>query len=144
MKKILLMEDHAPQAMELVQQLETLGYEAVWARDATEAMEQLGKADFDAVVADIFVREGAALKADGGVTLIGKIRKAALKIKVGGGYRKMPIIAISGGFEISGKDNFLSDTVFGIGADAALPKPVDMEKLRSLVESLTGEGGLGG
>ena len=141
MKKILLMEDHAPQAMELVQQLEALNYEAVWARDATEALEHLGKSDFDAVVADIFVREGDALKADGGVTLIGKIRKAALKIKVGKGYRKMPVIAISGGFDVSGRENFLSDTVFGIGADAALPKPVDMEKLSSLVETMTGESG---
>ncbi len=142
MKKILLMEDHAPQAMELIQQLETYDYEAVWARNATEAMGQLGKMDFDAVVADIFVREGMTLTANGGVTLIGKIRTAAYKIKVGKGVRQLPIIAISAGFDPGGADNFLTDTVFGVGGDAALPKPVDMEKLRTLIEEMTSAPGM--
>lgn len=137
MKKILLMEDHPPQAMELVQQLETKGYKAVWSRNADEAMTQLGKAQFDAVVADIFVREGITLKANGGVTLIGKIRTSAFKIKTGSKIRQLPIIAISGGFEPQGKDNFLSDTALGVGADAILPKPVDMDRLHQLIEKLT-------
>lgn len=140
MKKILLMEDHPPQAMELVQQLETFNYEAVWARNAAEAITHLGKAEFDAVVADIFVREGITLKANGGVTLIGKIRTGAYNIKVGKAIRQLPIIAISGGFDSSGKDTFLSDTVIGVGADAALPKPIDMNRLRDLIENLTSTG----
>jgi len=139
MKKILLMEDHAPQAMELIQQLELFNYQVIWSRNAAEAMEQLEQADFDAVVADVFVREGVVLKANGGVTLIGKIRTAAFKIKIGKGVRRLPVIAISGGFDPGGADNFLSDTVFGIGADAALPKPIDLEELRSLIEEMTSE-----
>lgn len=142
MKKILLMEDHAPQAMELIQQLEMHDYEAVWARNATEAMGQLAKMNFDAVVADIFVREGVTLKANGGVTLIGKIRAAAYKINVGKGVRQLPIIAISAGFDLGGSGNFLTDTVFGVGADAALPKPIDMEKLCGLIEKMTGDEGV--
>lgn len=138
MKKILLMEDHAPQAMELVQQIEMLNYQATWARNAAEAMAHLGETDFDAVVADIFVREGITLKANGGVTLIGKIRTAAIKIKVGKAIRQLPIIAISGAFDADGNDNFLSDTVLGIGADAALAKPVDMKRLHDLIEDMTG------
>lgn len=131
------MEDHAPQTMELVQQLETVGYEAIWARDADEAMGQLYKAEFDAVVADILVREGITLKANGGVTLIGKIRTAAIKIKVGKAIRQLTIIAISGAFDEDGKGNFLSDTALGVGADAALCKPVDMKKLHELIEEMT-------
>lgn len=137
MKKILLMEDHPPQAMELVQQLETIGYEATWARNATEALVQLGKAEFDAVVADVLVHEGATLTANGGVTLIGKIRAAAFKIEVGKTIRQLPIIAISGAFDPMGYKNFLSDTALGVGADAALPKPVDIEKLHDLIEEMT-------
>lgn len=141
MKKILLMEDHAPQAMELIQQLELFNYDVIWSRNAAEAMEQLDKADFDAVVADVFVREGVTLRANGGVTLIGKIRTAAFKIKLGKGGRRLPIIAISGGFDPEGAENFLSDTVFGVGADAALPKPVDLDRLRTLIEEMTGDKG---
>ncbi len=142
MKKILLMEDHAPQAMELVQQLETIGYEAVWARNADEAMGHLGNTEFDAVVADIFVREGITLKANGGVTLIGKIRAAAVKINVGKSIRQLPVVAISGGFEPKGKKNFLSDTALGVGADAFLPKPIDIEELHDLIEDMTSAPGL--
>lgn len=131
------MEDHAPQAMGLVQQLETIGYEAIWARDADEAMGQLYKAEFDAVVADILVREGITLKTNGVVTLIGKIRTAAIKIKVGKAIRQLPIIAIPGAFDEDGKGNFLSKTALGVGADAALCKPVDMEKLHELIEEMT-------
>lgn len=137
MTKILLMEDHAPQAMELIQQLELFDFQVVWSRNAAEAMEQLEKAEFDVVVADVFVREGVTLKANGGVTLIGRIRTAAMKIKIGKEDRRLPIIAISGGFDTGGGGNFLSDTVFGIGADAALPKPVDLKKLRHLIEEMT-------
>jgi len=64
---------------------------------------------------------------------------SAFKIKIGKGVRRLPVIAISGGFDPGGADNFLSDTVFGIGADAALPKPIDLEELRSLIEEMTSE-----
>ena len=73
MKKVLLMEDYPAHAMDLIQQVETMGYEATWARNAAEALEMLGKEDFDVVIADILVREGYALSANGGVTLIGKV-----------------------------------------------------------------------
>lgn len=137
MKKILLMEDHPAHAMDLIQQMETLGYEAAWARNAAEALEMLGKDEFDIVIADILVREGYALAANGGVTLIGKVRGAAMKATVGNVTRRLPIIAISGAFDADGQPNFLSKTALGLGADAALPKPVDMEKLGGLVASLT-------
>lgn len=137
MKKILLMEDLPAHAMDLIQQLEAIGYDVTWARDAAEALGHLGKATFDVVVADILVREGPNLTANGGVTLIGKIRASAMRIDVGARQRRMPIIAISGSFRERGKTTFLEDTAIGVGADAALPKPVDMTRLHMLIEELT-------
>ena len=137
MKKILLMEDLPAHALDLIQQLEAMGYDVTWARDAAEALDHIDKAKFDVVVADILVREGPNLTANGGVTLIGKIRASAIRINVGKTQRPMPIIAISGKFRERGKPNFLEETAIGVGADAALPKPVDMERLHRLIEEMT-------
>ncbi len=137
MKRILLMEDLPAHAMELVHKMEAMKYEVTWARDAAEALDHLDKSNFDAVVADILVRDGPNLTANGGVTLIGRIRAAAIRINAGKALRPIPIVAISARFREDGKSNYLEDTAIGIGADAVLPKPVDMARLRALIEELT-------
>ena len=137
MKRILLMEDLPAHAMDLVHKLEAMKYAVTWARDAAEALDHLEKSKFDAVVADILVRDGPNLTANGGVTLIGRIRAAAIRISTGKSLRPIPIIAISARFREDGRPNYLENTAIGIGADATLPKPVDMDRLRSLIEDLT-------
>ena len=137
MKRILLMEDLPAHAMELVRKMEAMKYDVTWARDAAEALDHLDKSTFDAVVADILVRDGPNLTANGGVTLIGRIRSTAIRISVGDVLKPIPIIAISARFREGGKPNYLENTAMGIGADAALPKPVDMDRLRTLIEELT-------
>lgn len=137
MKKILLMEDLPAHALELIKQLEATMYHVTWARNATEALDHLEKAQFDVVIADILVRDGPNLAAKGGVTLIGKIRAAAISIRVGKAIKPIPVIAISAKFHEGGEPNYLENTALGVGADAALPKPVDMKRLRALIEELT-------
>ena len=135
MVKILLMEDDPDQSALLALILEGAGHEVTTSERGTEALALIEKQPFDLLIADMFVKRGANVLSDGGITLINRIR---LDERLPNPKREkpLPIIVISGGFTFSeGGLNILTQAK-DTGADLCLPKPVDKTTLIEAVDSL--------
>ena len=138
MARILLMEDDPDQAFLVAEFLRRDGHEVVDFPSGLQALAAL-EADpdgFDAIVTDLFVRRGYQSVPNGGLTLIGRIRAQEL-LQVGPEARRMPIIAISGGYAATAPD--VLTLAAGIGADACFSKPMDMSDLTAKLRELLGD-----
>jgi CheY-like chemotaxis protein len=117
---ILVVDDSAPmQAMarSVLTRLRTRVTVADCMEDALEALELI---DIDCVVTDIF------MPGMGGITGIGKIRLR---------FPKLPIVAISGGFEDRVQPDLVLQAAAKIGADTLLAKPFDGEALATAIRT---------
>jgi CheY-like chemotaxis protein len=118
---VLLMEDDPDFAYWLIDMLQDAGHEVAWARSGTEALKAFDRRAFDLAIVDIYVYKFGRISADGGITLIGRIRNSAAGIMEDAPPR-LPIIAISAAVAIPG-NAFILNTAEAVGADASLAKP---------------------
>lgn len=114
MKKILLVEDDANQAILYQQELEGDGFEVIIARNGREAVELADKSKPDIVVMDI------SMPGMDGIEAMGRILSE---------HNKLPVILNTA--YSSYKDNFLSWS-----ADAYVIKSSDLTELKQTINKL--------
>ncbi len=116
-KKLLLVDDDARNLFALTRALRGKGYVTEVAADSARALELLGQQHFDAVLTDIMMPEMD------GYALIREIR--------GQGYADLPVIAITAK-AMQGDDELCMQA----GASAYLAKPVEIDKLLTLLKGI--------
>jgi CheY-like chemotaxis protein len=117
-KRILIVDDEAPVRQLLVDFLGPLGYETAEACNGLDALQKLKTLDPGLVIIDLVMPEQE------GIETIHEIRM---------NYKNLKIIAVSGAFA----GQFLR-TAELLGANAVLPKPLNLVELARLVEKLAG------
>ena len=132
MARLLLMEDDAEQRTFLAQTLERAGHDVDTCFSASEAMHMAKSEAYDLVITDIIVQVGGRSLPDGGISLIGKLRRVGSESRT---LKTVPILAISGTYKNPGMEHILT-AARQVGADAKLEKPVAEEDLLDTVEEL--------
>ena len=117
-RRILIVDDEAPIRQLLTDYLGDLGYETVEACNGLDALHQLKTADPGLIILDLVMPEQE------GIETIREIRMT---------HKDLKIIAVSGAFA----GQFLR-TAELLGANAVLPKPLNLKELKRLVEELLG------
>jgi len=117
-KRILIVDDEASIRDLLTDFLTELGFETALACNGMDALEQTKSFDPDLAIIDLVMPEQE------GIETIRTLRKTRKDLK---------IIAVSGAF--SGQ--FLR-TAELLGANAVMPKPLDLQELERLVQKLIG------
>jgi CheY-like chemotaxis protein len=112
MKRILLADDDPDTLLVLKDRLESLGYQVHTVSNGQEAVEEVGRGDFSAVIMDIKMPELDGIEA------LRKIKQ---------NRPNTPVIMIT-----SVKEKILD--VLAVGAEACLLKPVDPDRLREALE----------
>lgn len=115
MSKVLVVDDEPSAAHWIAQVLLTRGHDSVLAFDGEEALDLLSTGDFDLVITDL------AMPKFNGLRLIRTIRS---------GGDTLPIIALSG----KNADQLMLAEDYG--ANAAIAKPLDPERLLALVSKI--------
>ena len=134
MALIPLLEDEYDQAVLFQEYLSREGHETRACTGAREAMEHLSSEAHDLIIADIFVRDRGEVVPDGGLRLIGSMRRV-WKPEGCATPADVPILVVSGAFNGPSRGYFMDQAV-AIGADMALPKPVEPEELRAALSRL--------
>jgi CheY-like chemotaxis protein len=116
-KSILIVDDEAPIRQLLSDYLGSLGYATVEACNGMDALQKLRTLDPALIILDLVMPEQE------GIETIRVIRATRKDLK---------IIAVSGAFA----GQFLR-TAELLGANAVLPKPLDLKELKRLVEQFT-------
>jgi DNA-binding response OmpR family regulator len=124
---IMLMDDDPLARLELSTFLTEQGYDIVTCANSIEAKAIWNDHNIDLVISDVFVRADGEFIPHGGVSLVGWLRIRS----------KVPIIAISGYTKLGDKSGYLQD-MREMGANVALPKPVDTQVLLYEVRKLLG------
>jgi CheY-like chemotaxis protein len=132
MSKILVMEDDALQRENIVRILEEHDYDVVAVPTATEAFALATAETFDLLITDIIVRVAGRSSPDGGISLIGRMRRVN---QTNATPRTVPILAVSGTYKNPGMENILV-TARHIGATEEMRKPIRAEGLLSMVDRL--------
>ncbi len=117
-KRILIVDDEAPIRELLTEYLGELGYETVEAFNGLDALQKLKTVDPGLVILDLVMPEQE------GIETIREIRLT---------HKDLKIIAVSGAFA----GQFLR-TAELLGANAVLPKPLNLMELKRLVKELLG------
>jgi CheY-like chemotaxis protein len=117
-KRILIVDDEAPIRQLLVDYLGQLGYETAEACNGLEALQKLKTFDPGLIILDLVMPEQE------GIETIHEIRKT---------HKDLRVIAVSGAFA----GQFLR-TAKLLGANAVLPKPLNLAELARLVKDLAG------
>lgn len=120
MPNVLLIDDDALTRTSLRAMLENLSCDVTEAEDGVVASAKMEEFDFDLVVTDIFMPN------QDGIETIRKIRRAR---------NDVCIVAISGD-HIDERVNFLK-MAERIGANFALPKPIDSQQLAGILGGIT-------
>lgn len=123
MPKILVIDDDPHVRDLLVRVLEHEGYEVLVAANGVEGLEVAKSTRPDLVITDIFMPERE------GLTTIMDLKRIR---------PQMGVIAISGGGHFARGDYL--DVAVDMGASAALPKPLDLDRLRATVAGLLASG----
>ena len=140
MAHILVMEDNPEHSAMICEVLESVGHKTLVCADGSSAWEELQRGRFDLLVVDIYVKKDGAFTADGGVTLLGRLRSPTNRVADHLRWMlEVPVIAISGGQAIPGGFDPLRQAR-DLGADALLRKPIKLnEMLEVVAELLRGE-----
>jgi CheY-like chemotaxis protein len=117
-KRILIVDDEAPIRQLLTEFLGGLGYETAQACNGLDALQKLKTADPGLIIIDLVMPEQE------GIETIREIRIT---------HKDLKIIAVSGAFA----GQFLR-TAELLGANAVLPKPLNLIELKRLVTELLG------
>lgn len=134
--RILIMDDDAVFAVWLKEVLEAAGYLVDWARDGTAALLSLETGSYDLLISDLIVYQDGRVTADGGITLMGRVKIRGIMSKRQPN-RKLPVIAVSGATQSPG-NTFILQTAKGLGADITLGKPVKAEEILEAAAQLLG------
>ncbi len=132
MANVLLMEDDALQSAHVVGILEENGHDVVSCSNATDALNAASTERFDLIITDIIVQVGGRSQPDGGISLIGKVRRLMGRECT---QSNVPIIAVTGTYKNPGMRDILT-TARAIGATDELKKPIKEAELLDLVTSL--------
>lgn len=122
MARILVVDDVPQVRTALRRVLEMLGHEAREAENGGAAMGRLAADTFDLVITDINMPD-----MDGVELILAMVER----------WPRIPIIAMSGGGLVP--KELLLDTASALGVVAAVPKPLDIERLRGAVEAALGK-----
>ncbi|MEM8538908.1 MAG: hypothetical protein AAGF56_13735 [Pseudomonadota bacterium] len=133
MARILLLEDDLTQSLEIAEALRDVGHDVRACTTAGEARSEILEQEYDLLIADLIVREDGKPVPDGGLYVIGWVRRNAA---VPEAVRTMPIVAISGTVNNPGMA-FALTTAEQVGATVSLPKPLNMRDLVHTVGGLT-------
>lgn len=117
-KRILIVDDEAPIRQLLADYLGQLGYQTDEACNGLKALQKLKTFDPGLVILDLVMPEQE------GIETIHEIRKT---------HKELQIIAVSGAFA----GQFLR-TAELLGANAVLPKPLNLKELARLVKDMVG------
>jgi CheY-like chemotaxis protein len=117
-KRILIADDEAIIRDLFTTFLTDLGYETAHARNGREAMERVATFNPDLLIIELVMPEQEDIET------IHKLR---------GVWTNLKILAISGAF-----DSMFLRAAQLVGATATLPKPIQLERLASLVQMLIG------
>lgn len=132
MADIVLLEDDLILADQLAEILEGEGHAVISFSAVAPALAYFEAHAVDLVIADIFIHAGPQKEAEGGVTLISKIKQIY--------GRRTPVLAISGAFYANGgthdTSTIMRETAMTVGASAILAKPFTPEDLIARVEKL--------
>ncbi len=132
MAKILVMEDDALQRAQMVRVLEEQDHDVFAVPTASEALILASTEAFDLVITDIIVRIEGRTSPDGGISLIGRLRRVDLHNAT---PRTVPILAVTGTYKNPGMENILM-TARHIGATEEMRKPIREEGLLAIVNLL--------
>ncbi len=132
MARLLLMEDDALQRAQIVEMLEQAGYDVVACHTASEALVRATQEPFDLIITDIIVKMDGRFAPDGGISLIGHLRRMPLNSAT---KRTVPILAVSGTFKNPGMETILT-TAVQVGATAQMPKPLHKGALLSMLDRM--------
>ena len=119
MARILLVEDNEITCFALAKFLRNGGHEVQETLDSTQVFSLIEAFQPDILVTDIVMPEVD------GIEVINQVRDRAIPV---------PVIAISGGGRIAGRDYL--ELAAAIGAAATLEKPFDQSELLQLVEQV--------
>jgi len=133
-KSILIVEDDSILANDWKKVLEGSGYETVCVKSASEARAVCNTRNFDLFTLDLFYSENDEVKPDGGLRVIGWVRKH-FKPEGVNSFSTLPIVAVTGYTPISG-ENLPALSAKALGADHVLTKPFPAEKLLSVVKNI--------
>ena len=134
MARLLLMEDDVIQGKLLKEGLEDGGHDVDVYEAASLALEALAAREYDLIVTDLLVQRDGTHVADGGMLLIGRLRKPMPRSERSW-WLKVPIIAITGSISAEGGPNFLA-VAKTLGADAVLRKPIRLDDLLQQIDQL--------
>lgn len=123
MARILVIDDDPQIRTMLRMMLEREGYEVTEAPDGAVGVQEFRKAPFDVVITDLLMPEKE------GIETIIELKRDFPNVK---------IIAISGGGQHMGADNFLR-LAQKIGAKHSLRKPFKRDELINMIEELLAE-----
>ena len=136
MARILLMEDDVDYASMLAEILEVDAHKTKICASASEAWEELQSTRYDLLITDIYVKKDGAFTADGGVTLLGRVRSPRNMTDPATAWLSdLPVLAITGGQAIPGGFDPLIQAR-DMGANELMRKPVGMDELRQVVDDL--------
>ena len=121
-KRVLVVEDDPINQLALTRMLTKLGHVSTLARNGREALDQLGRHDFDCVLMDI------QMPVMDGLEATRRIRAASVD-RVS---PDIPVIALTGHAMPGDREHFLQQ-----GMTAYISKPVDMDCLASLISRFT-------
>ncbi|MEX3015455.1 response regulator [Gymnodinialimonas hymeniacidonis] len=132
MANVLVMEDDALQRSHVTSILEQDGHDVASYSNATDAVSAAMAERFDLIITDIIVQVEGRSQPDGGISLIGKVRRF-----MGGDATSanVPIIAVTGTYKNPGMADILT-TARAIGATDELKKPINEADLLSMVSSM--------
>ena len=116
--KILMAEDNAPNRMVAQALLRSSGYELIFAEDGLEAVEKAQMATYDVILMDVQMPRLDGLE-------------ATCRIRAIEALKSVPIIGLTAGAMKQDRDLCLK-----AGMSDYLPKPVDWDKLLSLLEQI--------
>ncbi|WP_010142179.1 response regulator [Oceanicola sp. S124] len=134
MALILLMEDEFDQAVLFQEYLVRDGHHVRICTGAREAMDCLAAVAHDLIITDLFIRDNGKILPDGGLRLIGSIRRL-WKPEGCATRADVPILVVSGALDGPTKEYFMEQAV-SIGADMALQKPVTRDELHDALGKL--------
>lgn len=120
--KILLVEDNVLNQRIVLFSLKKFNHEVTIANNGLEALEKFGKAQFDVILMDIMMPYMDGLEATVRIRELEEMSKTA---------KRTPIIALTANTMDNDRDKCLS-----YGMDEFMPKPFDIEKLKSIFNKL--------
>lgn len=127
MKRVLIMEDNALQALEWQQAFALNQFDATVTHNAEDAVVYLKKERFDIVITDLFVKGSHK----GGLSVLNAARRLS--------ESSPPVIAVTGaslGHNHKHEKNLFLEQAATLGADAIMEKPFNALELVLLVQSM--------